>query len=144
MKTRTVQLIILSTLVAGCAAEPEPEPITITNGQGEIAGEVTADSVILHSRLTTEAVVVDGDVPGAPGMARFELATAESFAEAMESPWLEAIPDRDFVVQAKMDGLRAGTRYFYRLWYGPGQDNTRIGPTRSFSTLPGADGVTEV
>ena len=45
MKTRTVQLIVLSTLVAGCAAEPEPEPITITNGQGEIAGEVTADSV---------------------------------------------------------------------------------------------------
>ena len=144
MTTRTAQLIILSALVAGCAAGPELEPITITNGQGEIAGEVTADSVILHSRLTTEAVIVDGDVPGAPGVARFELATAESFAEAMESPWLEAIPDRDFVVQAKMAGLTAGTRYYYRLRYGPGQDNTRVGPTRSFSTLPGADGAMEV
>ena len=59
MMTRAAQLILLSTLVAGCAAEPEPEPITITNGQGEIAGEVTADSVILHSRLTTEAVRTD-------------------------------------------------------------------------------------
>ena len=144
MKTRTVQLIVLSTLVAGCAAEPEPEPITITNGQGEIAGEVTADSVILHSRLTTEAVVVDGDVPGAQGVARFELATSDDFANAMESPWLEATAEGDFIVQTRMAGLTAGTRYVYRLRYGPGQDNTRLGPVRSFSTLPGADGATTV
>jgi len=144
MMTRTVQLIVLSTLVAGCAAEPEPEPITITNGQGEIAGEVTADSVILHSRLTTEAVVVDGDVPGAQGVARFELATSDDFANAMESPWLEATAEGDFIVQTRMAGLTAGTRYVYRLRYGPGQDNTRLGPVRSFSTLPGADGATTV
>ena len=144
MMTRTVQLIVLSTLVAGCAAEPESEPITITNGQGEIAGEVTADSVILHSRLTTEAVVVDGDVPGAQGVARFELATSDDFANAMESPWLEATAEGDFIVQTRMAGLTAGTRYVYRLRYGPGQDNTRLGPVRSFSTLPGADGATTV
>ena len=113
--TRAAQLVILSTLLAGCSADLELEPITITNGQGEIAGEVTADSVILHSRLTTEAVIVDGDVPGAPGVARFELAASDDFADAMESPWLEATPERDFVVQTSITGLTAGTRYNYRL-----------------------------
>ncbi|MDP7337981.1 MAG: alkaline phosphatase D family protein, partial [Vicinamibacterales bacterium] len=146
MRARTIPLILFGALLAGCAAEPAPEPITITNGQGEIAGEVTADSVILQSRLTTEAVIVDGDVPGAPGVARFELATSGSddFADAMESPWLDATAERDYIVQTRMTGLTAGTRYVYRLRYGPSQDNTRVGPTRSFSTLPGADGATEV
>ena len=62
MKARTVQLVVLVALVAGYTAEPVSQPIIITNGQGEIAGEVTANSVILHSRLTTEAVIVDGDI----------------------------------------------------------------------------------
>jgi len=145
MKTRTP-------LLAGCAAEPVLAPITMTNGQGEIAGEVTVDSVILQSRLTTEALIVDGDVPGVPGVARLELTVSESdpdgvssdFANTMESPWLDATVERDFIVQTKMVGLAGGTRYVYRLRYGPSPDNTRVGPVRSFSTLPGADGATEV
>ena len=144
MTARTAQLVVVSVLVAACVSEPPRAPITITNGQGEIAGEVTANSVILHSRLTTEAVLVDGDVPGAPGVARFELAASDDFANAQESPWLEATAERDFVVQTSMSGLTAGTRYHYRLRYGPTRGNTRLGPTRSFSTLPGADGATEV
>ena len=98
IEMRALVLIVSGAVLVGCAVEPEPEPITITNGQGEIAGEVTADSVILHSRLTTGAVIVDGDVPGAAGVARFELDTDESFAAATESPWLEASADRDFIV----------------------------------------------
>jgi alkaline phosphatase/alkaline phosphatase D len=116
----------------------------MTNGQGEMAGEVTAESVILQSRLTTEAVIVDGDVPGARGRARFEIATTEMFTDAMESEWLEATPERDFIVQTKMDGLDAGERYYYRLRYGPDRDNTRLGPTRTFKTLGGAEDTAEV
>ena len=144
MRKQPLRLIVVGTLLAGCTAEPAPDPITITNGQGEIAGEVTADSVILQSRLTTEAVLVDGDVPGAPGVARFELASSEDFTNATDSPWLEAGAEQDFIVKTKMDGLISGTRYYYRLRYGPSQDNTRVGPTRSFSTLPGRDGATGV
>ncbi len=144
MRTQLLRLIVLGTLLAGCVGEPARDPITITNGQGEIAGEVTADSVILQSRLTTEAVLVNGDVPGAPGVARFELASSEDFADARESPWLEAGAERDFIVKIKMNGLISGTRYYYRLRYGPSQDNTRVGLTRSFGTLPGRDGATEV
>ncbi|MDP6580693.1 MAG: PhoD-like phosphatase N-terminal domain-containing protein, partial [Vicinamibacterales bacterium] len=144
MTMRTALLMFLASVLAGCGVEPAPEPIAITNGQGEIAGEVTADSVILQSRLTTEAVIVDGDVPGAPGVARFELATSDDFADATESAWLAATAEGDFIVQTRMTGLAAGTRYVYRLRYGPSQDNTRLGPTRSFSTLHGADGAAEV
>ena len=53
----------------------------------------------------------------------------------MESEWLEATLERDFIVQTKMDGLDAGERYYYRLRYGPDRDNTRLGPTRTFKTL---------
>ena len=64
--TKTATLAIGLGLLAGCGGTA-PDPITITNGQGEMAGEVTADSVILQSRLTTGDGLVDGDVPGAPG-----------------------------------------------------------------------------
>ena len=37
MKTRTPLLLMLTMLLAGCAAEPVLAPITMTNGQGEIA-----------------------------------------------------------------------------------------------------------
>ena len=129
---KAVTFVALGTL-AGCVGPPTPapEPITITNGQGEIAGEVTADAVILQSRLTTEAVLVDGDVPGAPGVARFELALSEDFASLTESPWLDATEEGDYIVKAFMDGLAAGTRYFYRLRYCPTRRSTRVGPIRS-------------
>ncbi|MEE2637066.1 MAG: alkaline phosphatase D family protein [Acidobacteriota bacterium] len=136
-------LLLVSLLLVGCAGT-QPEPITITNGQGEIAGEVTTNSVILQSRLTTASGLVDGDVEGAPGVARFELARSDNFSEPTTSPWLDATPEGDFIVKAQLDGLDAGTEYFYRLEYGPSPDQTEVGPARSFSTLPGADAATEI
>ena len=41
-----------------------------------MAGEVTETSVILQSRLTRSTELVDGDLPGSPGVARFELSAA--------------------------------------------------------------------
>ena len=38
----------------------------VHNGQGEMAGEVTATSVILQSRLTRSTALVEGDLPAAP------------------------------------------------------------------------------
>jgi hypothetical protein len=61
----------LALVVGGCADGAFPD---ITNGQGEMAGEVTTTSVILQSRLTTGNVLTEGDLPGAEGTARFEVA----------------------------------------------------------------------
>ena len=129
--------LTVALLAGGCAQEAPPVEITITNGQGEIAGEVTADSVILQSRLTTRDGWVDGDLPGAPGIARFEIATRADFAAARTTAWLEATAADDFIVKTTVDGLDAGTEYFYRLTYGPDQENVTNGPVRSFSTHVG-------
>ncbi len=139
-------LVSMSLVLATCAGVgcSEVEPVAITNGQGEIAGEVTTSSVILQSRLTTGSTLVDGDLPGAPGVGHFEVASSSSFTEPIRSAWLEATAEHDFIVKAKIEGLSAGTQYYYRLRYGPNEESSQTGPTRTFRTLPGRDVATEV
>ena len=131
----------LAIVATGCAEAVFPD---ITNGQGEIAGEVTTTSVILQSRLTVGSELVEGDLAGAEGTARFEVATTSGFADAFETAWLAATPDYDFIVKTTVDGLSPGTRYYYRLIYGPDQDLVRTGPTRTFETLDGQEVASEV
>ncbi len=128
-------------VAAGCTEVPFPE---ITNGQGEIAGEVTTSSVILQSRLTVGRELVEGDLAGAVGMARFEVGTSPEFADSFKTDWLPATPDNDFIVKTKIDGLNPGTRYYYRLIFGPNPDLVRAGPTRAFKTLDGEGVASEV
>ena len=109
---KNVYLIMLSlalTTLAGCTGA-EIEPISITTGQGEMAGEVTTNSVIVQSRLTTGNTLVEGDLPGAPGVANFEVDTSADFSNPVRSAWLEAVPENDFIVKAKIEGLIAGTQ----------------------------------
>ncbi len=141
MPTRIALLGSLAVAVAGCAEVPFPD---ITNGQGEIAGEVTMTSVILHSRLTVGSELVEGDLPGAEGAAHFELSTTSDFEDSFESDWMRATPGNDHIVKAGINGLNPGTRYYYRLVYGPDRDLVRTGPTRTFKTLDGADVASEV
>ncbi len=152
MKTTRKIMPLLGAFVVmagGCAEVPFPD---ITNGQGEMAGEVTTTSVILQSRLTVGselvegavAGVVGGDVPGVEGTAHFELSTTSGFEDSFESDWMTATPDYDFIVKTQVDGLNPGTRYYYRLVYGPNQDLVRAGPTRTFETLDGAEVASEV
>ncbi len=141
MKRIIVALTSMAILAGACARE-ESNPIT--NGQGEIAGEVTTESVILQSRLTMGDALVDGDLPGAKGIARFEVATSMEFVDSLTTGWLRATSEHDFIVKAKLDGLDAGTRYYYRLGYGPTEDRTTTGPTRTFKTLDGSTASTEV
>jgi alkaline phosphatase/alkaline phosphatase D len=111
----------------------------IDHSQGEIAGEVTTTSVILQSRLTRGRGIARDtlDIPGAEGIARFELATSPSFADAFASGWLRAVPKNDFIVKTRVGSLRPGTRYYYRLVYGTDKANVQRGETRTFRTLAG-------
>ena len=139
--TRIAHLGLFGAVVAGCAERPFP---VMTNGQGEMAGEVTMTTVVLQSRLTVGNELVDGDLPGAAGTAHFELATTPEFEDSFESDWMRATPGNDFIVKTGVDGLNPGTRYYYRLVYGPDQDLVRSGPTRTFKTLDGAEVASEV
>ncbi len=106
--------------------------------QGEMAGEVTADSVILQSRLTGAKLTKDGDVPGAAGAARFEIADNEAFRGSRFTPWQQARPEDDFMVKVKVADLKPGTKHFYRLHFGANKATAKAGQTRSFKTHVGA------
>jgi len=136
-----IVFLVLTVAAASCGGESTDEDadsVRITNGQGEIAGEVTEDSVILQSRLTTTGGFVNGDLPGVAGVGRFEVSTDSEFVEPMLTDWLEAVAPTDFIVKVLVDGLTPDTEYFYRLVYGLTQEMTDTGPTRSFRTLAGA------
>lgn len=111
----------------------------IAHLQGEMAGEVTAAGVILQSRLTAPAVDEHGDVPGAEGVARFEISAHPGFLDGRRTEWVTADSSDDFIVKQMVEGLQPNTRYHYRLIYGPDRQHPAYGPARSFRTLPAPD-----
>lgn len=130
---KPISLLLLAVVAApGLAAE-------IHHAQGEMAGEPTANSVLLQSRLTAlpgPALDRYGDVPGAAGVACFEWSQSADFTEAKRTGWIRALPQCDFIVRAKVEGLEAGTLYRYRLIFGADETSANAGPTRTFKTLP--------
>lgn len=105
--------------------------------QGVIVGEVTATNALFQTRLTaTPGPDRSGDVPGAAGVARFEISTSDTFATPRQTPWLNASADTDFIVKAFIDGLQPATRYHYRVLYGSDQNRPQRSATGTFKTLP--------
>ncbi len=113
----------------------------IFRAQGEMAGEVSLNSAIIQTRLTSVDRNIDGDVPGAAGVARFESATSKSFEQSHLTPWNSSRVEADYIVKAVLRDLKPGTRYYYRVHYGANRENTQTGPTCSFRTLQGAAGT---
>jgi alkaline phosphatase/alkaline phosphatase D len=149
--TTFLAFIILLSLLHGCAADPGPRwqrmrdrtdgqashPVRepTMHWQGEMAGEVTTDSVILRARLATKAAAALGDVPGRPGVAAFALSEDPAFSDATLTDWVEAVREDDYIVRQTVGGLAPGTRYYYRLLSGPDQTSAQAGPTGTFRTL---------
>ncbi len=116
----------------------------IFRAQGEMTGEVSATSAIVQTRLTSVDRNVDGDVPGAAGVVRFEYADNKEFERSQLTPWGSARSDSDYIVKAVLRNLKPGTRHYYRVLYGVDRENTQTGATCSFPTLPGATGMDRV
>ena len=72
----TAHLGLFGAVVTGCAEFRFPD---ITNGQGEMAGEVTMTSVVLQSRLTVGSELVEGDLAGLGAETQFALSTTSCF-----------------------------------------------------------------
>ncbi|MCX7824770.1 MAG: alkaline phosphatase D family protein [Verrucomicrobiae bacterium] len=138
---KTIVSVVVATMLAGTAAGAAAP---LFHAQGEMAGEPTQTSVILQSRLTAAQGLRDGDVPGATGWACFELSREAGFQEACQTEWMEATADRDFIVKVKVTGLQPGTKYYYRLNFGPTRESAQPGPARSFKTLPATVAETPV
>jgi len=112
-----------------------------------MAGEVTASSVLLQSRLTAIPGPVlneNGDVPGAAGVACFEWSETADFARPRRTEWIEARPDGDFIVRAKLDGLKPGHVYYYRLVFGADTAGAQTGRARELKTLNPTDVIARV
>lgn len=134
----------LRDVFAGRPAEPSGPTGGVGHLQGEMAGEVTQATAILQSRLTAPALDAEGDVPGAAGVARFEISPHPGFHEVRRTDWLTADPSDDFIVKQLVADLRPDTRYYYRLVYGPDRDQLAYGSARTFQTLPAGDEVRPV
>ena len=117
--------------------------LAVDHGQGEMVGRVTETSAILQSRLTQGRKLVDGDLAGSPGVARFEVATNPEFEESRKTQWVKASPDYDYVIKMEVAGLRASTKYYYRLLYGPERGDITKGRACSFKTLGGKNAIEE-
>lgn len=137
---RLLASLLCSTFIAmSCAGSIAAE---IGHAQGELAGEITATSVLLQSRLTAlpgPELDVNGDIPGASGLAAFEWYEAGNETKRSRTEYLKAEPEHDYIVRAEITGLRPGTLYHYRLVYVEiGVEDLRYGPVRQFRTLPAA------
>ena len=110
-------------------------------GQGQMAGRVTETTAILQSRLTQGTALVDGDLPGSMGVARFEIADNLEFERSHMTGWITASPDYDYIIKVQVADLKPSTQYYYRLLYGPDRSDIRKGRTCSFKTLGGSNDV---
>ena len=129
----------LALAIITCVQSQSARTAEIHHAQGEFAGEVTSTSVLLQSRLTSisgPALDKSGDVPGAEGVACFELSESPDFTNSRRTDWLIATSDHDFIVRTKIDGLQPGKLYFYRLIYGQDKVEVASGATRQFKTRP--------
>jgi alkaline phosphatase/alkaline phosphatase D len=145
-----VVLVVMAALGSGCQPDrsvPElpDDPIEYTplavpeatrHWQGEMAGEVTQNTVILQARLTVDGRVHFFEVEGRPGIGAFALSTHADFRNAFRTRWMVAWSDGDYIVKAKVTGLEPGTRYYYRLLSrGSDENEPQAGPTGTFRTL---------
>ncbi|MCF7973632.1 MAG: alkaline phosphatase D family protein [Phycisphaerae bacterium] len=137
MKSISIQICVLAAALSSLAGAQTVPAL----GQGQMAGRVTANSVILQSRLTLGTELIEGDLPGVPGAACFEVSTTPAFSNASRTQWLSASEANDYIVKCRVKDLKPATRYYYRLIYGPDQAHTMTAPTCTFKTLGGEGAV---
>jgi len=117
-------------------------PRKSTRWQGEMAGEVKQDSVILQARLTKTGKVWLGDVAGEPGVGAFVISKSPDFQDAYRTRWMVATSENDYILKTKVSSLDPGTQYFFKLLSGPDVGELAYGPTGTFKTFS-LEGVSE-
>lgn len=128
------------------------EQAAVHAGQGIMIGEVTDSSAIIQVRLTKSERLVNGDLPGAAGIVRFQVEMIEQNAPTNRDPQqpvpmqmrrvrsgdLPTTVDRDFIAR-QLFRLVPDAEYRVQSWIGTSKDDFRDGPTATFRTLPGKD-----
>jgi len=129
-------------LLVGCSTSESPAPVL---AQGVMAGEATATSILLQTRLARgPGMNSEHRSPGVSGFVAFEISTHEDFASSRTTDTAAAEEERDFIVRTRVANLEAGARYYYRPLYGSVATGLSAGPTGSFRTLGGAGSTSPV
>ena len=127
--------VLFFTVLVSCT----PPVQDIFLGQGIMSGEATSSSIILQSRLTAADTLIDGDLPGKLGMAMFQIAEDSSFSDPINSEFMTALPENDFIIKKKIDGLKSGVKYYYRLQFGIDNNALFTSEIAFFKTLQGSE-----
>ena len=135
-------LSILSLVLVIISCNPPVQDIFL--GQGIMSGEATSSSIILQSRLTVADTLIKGDLPGKSGIGIFQIAEKSDFTNPITSSPITALPKNDFIIKKKIDGLKSGTNYFYRLQYGREDTPLNTSEHGTFKTLQGTKSADKV
>jgi alkaline phosphatase D len=114
------------------------------HSQGEMAGHMTATTALLQTRLTLTNQAFNHDYIGCPGWACFEYTDGQSRTSTSTTAWMQAVPENDYIIKVKLEGLEANTTYYYRLLYSVDRETWRTGHWCEFKTLPGEDASDEL
>lgn len=112
----SIGTLVVSTALTGCHGDDKEPLTTIVTEQepaasfnhGVASGDPMSDKVILWTRVTpTDAAVTSVDVA-------WEVATDSSFSSLIGEGMTSTTSEADFTVKIDMQGLNAGTVYYYR------------------------------
>lgn len=121
----------------------------------QMVGEVSQTSAILQTRLSSRNTMPEGsydtpenlvnkDIEGVKGWAKFEISDSSKFKNSNKTPWLHAESYKDFIVKYKVNWLKPNILYYYRVHYGTSIKETKAGPLSQFKTLPAKNSVGSV
>ncbi len=103
--------------------------------QGSMAGEITEDSVVLQARIGGyEKKLIRGRNREGK-QAAFAISKNPDFKPGFRTRWMRPKSRNDYIIKVEVEGLKPGTRYYYKLLSGTDRRHFRAGPAGSFQTL---------
>lgn len=85
-------------------------------GSGAKVGEITSNSAIVWTRLTTiPKQNEEGLIPGTAGEVRVRYSDRKALKSLTTTDWAPVDEDNDFTVQIRLSGLKPNSRYYYTL-----------------------------
>ncbi len=144
MKQLLFAFIIPFLIVFHSCQEPKSSQIPGLHLHYLLSGEATENSVILQARMGKSDTLIFDNIDGAVGFIRFEVSEGEDFKKTLFYPWHPTYVKNDLIVKEYITGLKPGTLYYYRCWYGLDTKQYIISEAGIFKTLQGRNGTDPV
>jgi alkaline phosphatase D len=139
LRRRFLQSLVVTVVASACGEDPEETPAGSSSvdslkafPQGVASGDPKPGSVILWTRFEPAGA----GAPAAPAQVRYVVATDEALSAVVAQGTVETSAERDFTVHLRVEGLSAGTTYFYR--FDVAGVTSQVGRTRT-APAPDAD-----